>query len=72
MHSRQWDKVKRVTSLQSGKKSLGLSLVSLHPPLNGKDQDLPSGPVVKNWPCNGGDVDEIPGQGTKIHMPKSN
>ena len=24
------------------------------------------GPVVKNLPCNAGDVDSIPGPGTKI------
>lgn len=72
MNSRQWDKAKHVTSLQTGKKCLGLSPGLSPPSLNGKDQDLPSGPAVKNWPCNGGDVDEIPGQGTKIHMPKSN
>ena len=28
--------------------------------------DFPGGPVVKNPPCNAGDVDLIPGQGTKI------
>ena len=28
--------------------------------------DLPSGLVVKNLPCNAGDVGSIPGQGTKI------
>ena len=31
-----------------------------------KDRDFPSGPVVKNLPSNAGDVDLIPGQGTKI------
>ena len=29
-------------------------------------QDFPGGPVVKNLPHNAGDVDSIPGQGTKI------
>ena len=29
-------------------------------------RDFPSGPVVKNPPCNAGDVSSIPGQGTKI------
>ena len=28
--------------------------------------DLPGGLVVKNLPCNAGDVGSIPGQGTKI------
>ena len=28
--------------------------------------DFPGGPVVKNPPCNAGDVGSIPGQGTKI------
>ena len=28
--------------------------------------DLPGGPVVKNLPCNAGDVGSIPGWGTKI------
>ena len=28
--------------------------------------DFPGGPVVKNLPCNAGDVGSIPGQGTKI------
>ena len=27
--------------------------------------DFPHGPVVKNLPCNGGDMDLIPSQGTK-------
>ena len=27
--------------------------------------DFPRGPVIKNLPCNGGDVDLIPSQGTK-------
>ena len=29
-------------------------------------QDFPGGPVVKNSPCNTGDMGLIPGQGTKI------
>ena len=29
-------------------------------------RDFPSGPVVKNPPCNAGDAGLIPGQGTKI------
>ena len=29
-------------------------------------RDFPSGPVVKNPPCNAGDVSSIPGQATKI------
>ena len=29
-------------------------------------RDFPSGPVVKNPPSNAGDMDFIPGQGTKI------
>ena len=41
-----------------------------HVPLWGESekgsQDLPSGPVVKNLPCNAGDAGSIPGQGTKI------
>ena len=32
----------------------------------GSSGDFPDGPVVKNPPCNAGDVDLIPGQGTKI------
>ena len=28
--------------------------------------NFPGGPVVKNLPCNAGDVGSIPGQGTKI------
>ena len=28
--------------------------------------DFPSGPVVKNPPCNAGDMGSIPGWGTKI------
>ena len=28
--------------------------------------DFPDGPVVKNLPCNAGDMGSIPGQGTKI------
>ena len=31
-----------------------------------KYRDFPDGPVVKNLPCNAGDVGLIPGQGTKI------
>ena len=34
--------------------------------------DFPSGPVVKNSPCNAGDSGSIPGWGTKIHMLWSN
>ena len=29
-------------------------------------KDFPGGPVVKNLPCNAGDVGLIPGQGTEI------
>ena len=29
------------------------------------DRDFPGGPVVKNPPCNAGDVGSIPGLGTK-------
>ena len=29
-------------------------------------QDFPDSPVVKNPPCNAGDIDSIFGQGTKI------
>ena len=28
--------------------------------------DFPGGPVVKNPPCNEGDMGSVPGQGTKI------
>ena len=28
--------------------------------------DIPGGPMVKNLPCNAGDMGSIPGQGTKI------
>ena len=32
--------------------------------------DFPGGPVVKNLPCNAGDVGSIPGWGSKIlHAP---
>ena len=37
-----------------------------HTPQNCRGQDFPGGPVVKNPPCNGGDMGSIPGQGTKI------
>ena len=41
-----------------------------HVPLWGESekgsQDLPSGPVAKNLPCNAGNISSIPGQGTKI------
>ena len=29
-------------------------------------RDFPGGPVVKNPPCNAGDMGSIPSQGTKI------
>ena len=29
-------------------------------------RDFPGGPVVKNLPCDAGDIGSIPGQGTKI------
>ena len=29
-------------------------------------RDFPGGPVVKNLSCNAGDLDSIPGQGTKV------
>ena len=32
----------------------------------GLSQDFPGGPVVKNPPCNTGDMGLTPGQGTKI------
>ena len=35
-----------------------------------RSQDFPGGPVVKTWPANAGGVGSIPGQGTKIHMPR--
>ena len=28
--------------------------------------DFPDGPVVRNLPCNAGDLSSIPGQGTNI------
>ena len=28
--------------------------------------DFPDGPVVRNLPCNAGDLSSIPGQGTRI------
>ena len=31
-----------------------------------KIRDFPGGPLVKNVPCNAGDVGSIPGGGTKI------
>ena len=31
-------------------------------------QDFPHSPVVKNLPCNAGDVDSIPGWGAKISL----
>ena len=34
--------------------------------VNGIGEGLPGDPVVKNPPCNAGDVSSIPGQGTKI------
>ena len=34
--------------------------------------DFPGGPVVKNPPSNAGDNGSIPGQGTKIHLPRGN
>jgi len=33
--------------------------------------DFPGGPVVKNLPANGGDLDSIAAPG-RFHMPKSN
>ena len=30
--------------------------------------DFPGGPIVKNLPCNAGDVGSVPGQGTKIPL----
>ena len=33
--------------------------------IKGIGEGLPGGPVVKNPPCNAGDVGSIPGQGTK-------
>ena len=30
------------------------------------DRDYPSGPMIKNPPCNAGDVGSIPGLGTKM------
>ena len=29
-------------------------------------RDFPGSPVVKNLPCNAGDIGSIPGQGAKI------
>ena len=33
---------------------------------NLQPRDVPHGPVLKNLPCNAGDMGLIPGQGTKI------
>ena len=33
---------------------------------NNQHWDLPGGPVVKNLPCNTGDMGQIPGWGAKI------
>ena len=42
-------------------------LVLLHFPIRKEPfQDFPDSPVVKNPPCNAGDIDSIFGQGTKI------
>ena len=32
------------------------------------NMDIPGGPMVKNLPCNAGDMGLIPGQGTKIPL----
>ena len=32
-------------------------------------EDFLAGPMVKNPPCNAGDADSVPGQGTKIPLP---
>ena len=34
--------------------------------------DFPDGPVVKNLPCDTGDMGSIPNQGTKIPHVRSN
>ena len=34
--------------------------------------DFPGGPVVKNSPSNAGDMDSIPGWGTRSHVLRSN
>ena len=39
---------------------------STEAPQKTKNRDFPGGSVVKNLPCNLGDVGWIPGQGTKI------
>ena len=44
--------------------------ISLKSKDNGRD--VPGGPVVKNLPSNAGDMDLIPGRGTKIHMLQGN
>ena len=42
-----------------------IKYVFIHPIKNNK-QDFPGGPVVKTSPCNVGDTDSIPGQGTNF------
>ena len=45
----------------------GVPLPSLMFPFRGIDcGDFPRDPMVKNLPCNAGDMGSIPGQGTKI------
>ena len=36
---------------------------------NNQHWDLPGGPVVKNLPCNTGDVGSLPSQGTRTKIP---
>ena len=35
-------------------------------------RDFPDGQMVKNLPCNAGDVGVIPGQRLRSHMPQGN
>ena len=34
--------------------------------LKGEVREFPGGPVVKNLPCNAGDMGSVPGRGTQI------
>ena len=47
-------------------KQQGPTVEHREPYLISYDMAFPGGPVVKNLPCNAGDVGSIPGQGTKI------
>ena len=47
-------------------------MVKIKSNLKNENKDVPGGPVIKNLPCNAGDVGLIPGRELRSQKPQSN